>query len=117
MAKMNPAVKKKWVAALRSGEYEQGRELLREGNRFCCLGVLCDLHAKQTKRAWEGSSYGGFYLPPSKVVRWAGLPNENPLVGKRELSVHNDGCGAGGAGGPVKRKSFKQIAALIDEYL
>jgi hypothetical protein len=31
-----------WVKALRSGEYEQGRHRLQsEGNRFCCLGVLC----------------------------------------------------------------------------
>lgn len=40
---------KKWVAALRSGQYTQGSDLLhaREGKvgieKFCCLGVLCSL--------------------------------------------------------------------------
>jgi hypothetical protein len=34
---------KKWVEALRSGEYKQGkRALCKEGN-FCCLGVAAEL--------------------------------------------------------------------------
>ena len=34
-----------WVAALRSGKYQQGRGGLLESrsNTACCLGVLCDL--------------------------------------------------------------------------
>lgn len=44
--KMRPKVKKEWIAALRSGDYRQGRGQLRsEDNSFCCLGVLCNLHA------------------------------------------------------------------------
>lgn len=42
---MNAELKQKWIQALRSGSYEQGREYLRTElksgeNRFCCLGVL-----------------------------------------------------------------------------
>ena len=41
---MNKAIKKKWLKALRSGEYEQGRGRLcdtsGEVHKFCCLGVL-----------------------------------------------------------------------------
>lgn len=34
----------RWLGALRSGEYEQGRGLLRESEEaFCCLGVACDV--------------------------------------------------------------------------
>lgn len=40
---MNQEVKEKWVRALRSGEYKQGGGVLRSGDRFCCLGVLCDI--------------------------------------------------------------------------
>lgn len=41
---MNQEIKAKWVAALRSGQYKQGKECLRnEENHFCCLGVLCDI--------------------------------------------------------------------------
>ena len=34
---------KRWTDALRSGKYEQGKYWLRKGDRFCCLGVLCDV--------------------------------------------------------------------------
>ena len=41
---MNPEIKQKWLEALRSGKYKQGRGLLRDSkNQFCCLGVLCDI--------------------------------------------------------------------------
>lgn len=41
---MKPEWKQKWIEALRSKKYVQGRGRLRTtSNRFCCLGVLCDL--------------------------------------------------------------------------
>ena len=41
---MDAELKAKWIAALRSGEYKQGREQLNASNRaFCCLGVLCEV--------------------------------------------------------------------------
>jgi hypothetical protein len=33
----------KWVAALRSGQYQQGKEWLQNDAGYCCLGVACDL--------------------------------------------------------------------------
>lgn len=33
-----------WVAALRSGQYKQGKGKLRDKHdNYCCLGVLCDI--------------------------------------------------------------------------
>lgn len=44
---MNAAVAKKWVAALRSGKYQQGRGALRRlDNTYCCLGVLCEIDGR-----------------------------------------------------------------------
>lgn len=47
-----------WVAALRSGKYEQGQNVLCDGSRFCCLGVLADLadipQLSVTERIREG---------------------------------------------------------------
>jgi hypothetical protein len=40
---MNPEIKAKWIAALRSGKYKQGQDGLKSGDRFCCLGVLCEV--------------------------------------------------------------------------
>lgn len=37
---MNPELKAMWIAALRSGEFDQGRGKLRNDNGYCCLGVL-----------------------------------------------------------------------------
>ena len=41
---MKPELKKQWVEALRSGKYEQGEKTLKTpDDKFCCLGVLCDI--------------------------------------------------------------------------
>ena len=40
---MNKALKAKWIAALRSGDYKQGQNFLAADDTFCCLGVLCDV--------------------------------------------------------------------------
>jgi hypothetical protein len=38
--------RKKWVEALRSGQYKQGRKRLCCDGAYCCLGVACDLYNK-----------------------------------------------------------------------
>lgn len=41
---MQAELKQKWIEALRSGKYQQGKGVLRtDTDHFCCLGVLCDL--------------------------------------------------------------------------
>lgn len=41
---MEASLKAKWLEALRSGKYKQGRWALRtKSDDFCCLGVLCDV--------------------------------------------------------------------------
>ena len=42
---MDRELKDRWVAALRSGKYPQGTHSLKSCDRYCCLGVLCDLLA------------------------------------------------------------------------
>ena len=41
---MNEPRVKKWIAALRSGDYPQTFKRLRDKQGFCCLGVACDLN-------------------------------------------------------------------------
>lgn len=85
--KIDEKIKTKWVAALRSGEYKQGRGALRKkdsgGDRFCCLGVLCDIYAKEKSKdtKWildyygdkEYSFGGDINMPPRNVNAWVGL--------------------------------------------
>lgn len=128
---MIEAIKKRWVAALKSGQYEQGfNELHPDQGKYCCLGVLCCLHAEDTDSEWErpdgtsdsllGDSY--YYaniVLPIIVAEWAGLRDENPSVtppydpGKGEmpkettLSSLNDN----------DKFTFDQIADIIDHSL
>lgn len=112
---MNPEIKTKWVTALRSGEFEQGRSQLRRGNTFCCLGVLCELYRRTTGNGeWLT---GGYFLGVSDVLSpivrdWAGLTESNPVVSDgahcsaSSLAEKND-TGA----------SFSEIADIIDAEL
>lgn len=43
---------KEWTAALRSGKYSQGKNALRAGDNYCCLGVACDLIAQAGEGEW-----------------------------------------------------------------
>jgi len=101
--KMNPEVKQKWIDALRSGEYEQGSEKLRSVSGYCCLGVLCDIYAKETNTEWEfrgneetnlqPMDYWYFddqseFLPES-VMDWAGL-SLNCLVVKIDVEEDDE---------------------------
>ncbi len=40
VAKMNKQVKRKWLKALKSGEYKKGKHNLEWEGKYCCLGVL-----------------------------------------------------------------------------
>jgi hypothetical protein len=37
---MNEQIRRRWIKALRSGKYKQGRRYFEKDNRYCCLGVL-----------------------------------------------------------------------------
>jgi len=104
---MKKRVLTKWLKALRSGKYKQGRGTLcqtdKKGNEsFCCLGVLCDLYQKEQKRNKKRglkvetisaeNSMVGVLAPkpasiksyddcdgtlPNKVIKWAGFREYN----------------------------------------
>ena len=64
-----------WIKALRSGKYEQTNGRLKnpaihseESDSFCCLGVLCDLAAKDGGEKWTnwgmyGENHDTDFLP------------------------------------------------------
>lgn len=108
---MNARIKKLTLEALRGGEYTQATGALRNPDGFCCLGVICDLHRKETDNSWDNLDYCGEYeILPQRVADWAGFSSRNPLVvskgGHRALSDLND------AG-----YTFEQIADLIEANL
>lgn len=86
---MKKNIKKKWLAALKSGEYEQGQGTLvrieESGKRYCCLGVLCHLWAKEKHKKMP--QYDA--MPPDNVLDWAGL-NEKDAICLAHVNDSND---------------------------
>jgi hypothetical protein len=138
---LNAEVKAKWVAALLSGEYKQGKGWLRSRqDDYCCLGVLCDLARADGVGDWsltadktgvsiyryvaEGQMDGAEL--PNAVQAWAGLAEPDPTV---PMSLAYEI--AGFSPDPEYSKpqettlavindskaSFAQIAKLIEETL
>jgi hypothetical protein len=101
---MNPELKHKWTAALRSGEYGQSSCVLKDDNGFCCLGVLCDIINKD---GWavneEGDNIfdGEVYLLSDNMRKIAGISDDDC----NRLIRLND----------VLKYTFPQIADCIDE--
>ena len=117
---MNDKIKQLWISALRSGEYSQNQNSLRQGNSFCCLGVLCDVAIKNgvDLKIYEDDNIY-FYdeaceVLPKKVIDWAELNDDNPIVemnedgkeGEYSLAELND-----------SEYNFNQIADIIEEQL
>lgn len=115
---MRKDIKAKWIKALRSGKYAQGKGQLHTGDKFCCLGVLCDLHAKATGQTWDGARYDGEDLMlPISVANWARLPKKYRGSASDRTDVYfsdeHESLSELNDGG----KSFKEIAAVIKEKL
>ena len=100
---VNQEFKARWLAALRSGEYRQGTGLLRTGDdRFCCLGVACDLLVKQgvlPDWRWEvdDNGNGGSWTVqraaeslPHQAMQVMGMKTAFGLLPGREIDDSND---------------------------
>lgn len=127
---MNKKVKKKWIRALRSGQYDQVQgalcaEAASDRTGFCCLGVLCNIHAEESKTLYWAEDAGArgrkfvrkngkvqiiqarelSYLGsqddlPRSVLNWSGLTKDQEAV----LVDMNDGG-----------SSFDKIAEFIED--
>lgn len=62
-----------WIAALRSGLYEQGTKYLNCDGKYCCLGVLCEIVPGVKKK--EDKAHPGLYRY-GESGRTGCLPNE-----------------------------------------
>lgn len=131
---MNQEIKQKWLEALRSGKYEQGKYYLNRDGVYCCLGVLCDLYLKEHNLQWQPikKPEGTFVVKTHHAIlerdvwNWAELPDENPLIKlttedfKRANTVYNDAeedltCSLAGAND--MGCTFEHIADLIEKQL
>ena len=117
---MNADVAKKWVEALRSGNYLQGKGRLcsvteDDDKYFCCLGVLCDLYEREHSDMFGivqtiedmndfdydydikhevSYDYSTLTLPQS-VMEWSGIKHgdgtfTSDIEGETSLALLND---------------------------
>lgn len=107
---MDAEIKRKWVAALRSGDYEQGdcqlKKRVRSGRvQHCCLGVLSEIAGRE-----ERFENGTYVFGPKGDVAYLDKDflDEVGLTGEMEgrLAYFND-----------NGRSFNWIAAYIDRHL
>lgn len=101
---LDPKFKKKWTAALRSGDYLQARRTLKfqtlVGPSYCCLGVAKVLLGKESTTPWMAG------LLDAHDRKLIGISDE----GMRSLANRNDGDDG------KKKYSFADIADHIDRY-
>jgi hypothetical protein len=97
---IEPAFKKEWVAALRSGKYPQGTGALRsKDDHYCCLGVAAALRPDLAEPKLFASENAYAYFDPSdaKGCGDSGFPppslydavlghEYNPMVQVRKLT-------------------------------
>ena len=109
----------KWVNALRSGEYRQTKFRLKEKNKYCCMGVLCDLYYKETGNGewilysperWsfrtDESHSKNRTIPPRDVWEWLGVDPEFSEI-NQIFGYKNDG----------EKRTFEEIADFIENDL
>lgn len=80
---------KKWLKALRSGEYDQGKDYLKVDNCFCCLGVLCDITGKgqwDKEDAYATEKSLGIYYLPKDLAKEFDMPEEGLHIPKKYIA-------------------------------
>lgn len=108
---MKADIRTKWLEALRSGRYQQGRGWLKfkdgDGERYCCLGVLCEVAGRKLVPSKDGATFtvegaANAQFPPSDLCKEVMLPD---LIVRKLVSMNDHD------------NSFEDIAKYIEENL
>ena len=113
---MDTEIKQSLVRALRLGGYHQTREFLKRKEKYCVLGLLCELYRLQHGGSWEGPFEGkngqqgycfllengewSIELPSPTILAWAGMSYELA----KKLYHLND----------IERQTFAGIANYLE---
>ena len=101
--KLNKVNIRKWVKALRSGKYRQGRGSLKWDGRYCCLGVACVVAGVAIME--NDISFGEH----PEMYQWLGLEHrwdgDIELTDNLSATIANDDNGW----------SFKRIATALEK--
>ena len=96
--------RKRWISALKSGKYQQGRQFLNYNGKYCCLGVACEL-LREDGILNSNINLGAVtynnkkHFPPFEVIDILGIGNSNFICDDRikdllydyDLDIRGDG--------------------------
>ena len=108
---MKKDIADRWVKALRSGEYKQGRGFLKVKERYCCLGVLCDLYDPKGWKMVSNLNVSTFKIDHNfsrlskKVMTWSGMRNDAGCYEVNHTLIKDNDRG----------DSFEEIANTIEK--
>jgi hypothetical protein len=117
---MKEKIKNLWVKELKSGAWEKTEGwLCKNGDRFCCLGVLEELHVrhkikKGINAGWEVCPSGDYWkindmtsALSESTMKWAGIKNPSARINSRAISlaVIND-----------RSKGFEPVIEAIEKH-
>lgn len=109
---MKRSIARAWAKALESGEYKQVKGALRKGDKFCCLGVLCNLHAQEHPELAAQQKRKSSYLNedvdlPAEVQEWAGMRTDFGYIkyGSCLVTMNDD-----------EGKTFPELAKVIRKH-
>ena len=98
---------KKWIKALRSGNYKQGKGYLQSNYGYCCLGVACKILIPKAKLKTrdDGAIAGGIPEVQRYSPKWLkDIDDDFKEKAHRSLTSLND----------KHNNSFDEIADLLE---
>lgn len=115
---------RKWLDALRSGEYRQCDSRLELAGGYCCLGVACVLFgASREEHAPDFEDDQPLVLfngrddfAPQEIVEALGLRTEDGMVKGRMTSDDESKCEESLAEANDDKWTFKQIADFCEAH-
>lgn len=109
-----------WVDALRSGNYEQGQQVLQASGRYCCLGVACKVaqdNGVDVCTSDEGRLLGNTLASQRPTQHWLGLRNNlGELPGNASFEPDNENLTSLITLNDDRALSFEEIADRIETH-
>ncbi len=105
--RLSPELKAEWLKALRSGQYEQGRERLHHDGQYCCLGVLAILSGAKIEDIDNKGTLVAYDVPNLRSF----LREDPDRSIQCKLENMNDGAEG------ERKHSFSEIADWVEANL
>ncbi len=122
---MNQRIKKLWIEALRSGEFQQGKGYLEKNGKYCALGVLSALALIEGHCTYfEENGIARFdnrcFHLSYNVMKWAGIAQEDERYlneDEHEVLIRYEGKLTSIGRLNDEGVGFKQLARLIQKFM